>query len=174
MNNKEKIIREKRTLEATKKNLMGPVGKLGVIAKYLGSPIVAQGSGMFDQVFLDDPYEEQNNSEEMPTFEDHETVYELGWIYDGLGQGLHLEIKYFNPENKLTVYYKGYEVYKEVSGELEAYAPFEEWEDAINELYTRAKINQKNKKKENKQEKENTMEKSKYNFLEKLRMRWGI
>ena len=174
MNNKEKIIREKRTIEAVKKNFMGPGGKLGLIAKYLGSPIIVQGSGMFDQTFLDDPYEEQNNSEEMPTFGDHETVYEIGWIYDGLNQGLHLEIKYSNPENKLTVYYKGYEVYREVSGELEAYAPFEEWENAIQELYKISKIRQKDKKEKDYINKKEIVKKIKLSFLEKLRMRWGI
>jgi hypothetical protein len=95
---------------------------------------------MFDETFLDDPYEEQYKSDELPTMDECEMSYELGWIYDGLRQGLHLEIKYFNPENKLTVYYKGYEVYKEVSGELEAYAPFEEWEDPIKELYKVANV----------------------------------
>ena len=110
----------------------------------------------------------------MPTFGDHETVYEIGWIYDGLNQGLHLEIKYSNPENKLTVYYKGYEVYREVSGELEAYAPFEEWENAIQELYKISKIRQKDKKEKDYINKKEIVKKIKLSFLEKLRMRWGI
>jgi len=37
-NHKENIIREKRTLEATKKNLMGPSGKFGVILQVFGTP----------------------------------------------------------------------------------------------------------------------------------------
>ena len=60
---KEKVIREKRTMEAVQKNLMGVSGKLGLIAKTFGYPIVRQGSGLNDITYLDDPYEDFVESE---------------------------------------------------------------------------------------------------------------
>ena len=44
-NTPEKRIQEQRTIEATKKNLMGFAGKLGCIAKNLGHPIIAEYFG---------------------------------------------------------------------------------------------------------------------------------
>ena len=41
----EKRIQEKRTVEATKKKLMGFNGKLGCIVRNLGQPIIAQSEG---------------------------------------------------------------------------------------------------------------------------------
>lgn len=51
----EEKIKEKRTLEANKKGLVGQSGKLGVILKSLGSPIVAhsEGGGYLESNYID-------------------------------------------------------------------------------------------------------------------------
>jgi NADH:ubiquinone oxidoreductase subunit D len=58
LSRKENAIREQRTNLAITKNLMGPTGKLGVIAQGLGDPIIRSVGGMYDVRFLDDPYED--------------------------------------------------------------------------------------------------------------------
>ena len=55
LHKKEELIREQRTIEATRKNLTGANGKLGSIAQYLGSPILKEGSSLFSSSYLDDP-----------------------------------------------------------------------------------------------------------------------
>jgi hypothetical protein len=120
---KEKLVRERRTIEATKKNLMGISGKLGVIAKTLGFPIVRQGTGLVDSMYLDDPYENEVEAEYETTlsgqpgplaYEDEikeasdDFVHEEGFVFDGLSRGMHIEIKYWHHNNKLEATYKGY------------------------------------------------------------------
>jgi len=186
---KEAVIREKRTIEATKKNLMGPSGKLGVIVRTLGSPILRQGSGLFDQVFMDDPYDdfvdevfETTMSEQKGPLVSRDEIAEMGddfvhhegYIFDGLSRGMHLEVQYHQANHKLTVTYKGYLVYKEVAGELEAYAPFEEWESMIDRLYTASKKKEKESKAVHDQERALKVREKKQTFWERLRMRWGL
>ena len=55
--NREEAIREARTIEAMKKGYAGLGGKFAIIAKILGYPIIEQGSSMFNQSFLDDPFD---------------------------------------------------------------------------------------------------------------------
>ena len=58
MNEKEKRIQEQRTIEATKKNLMGLTGKIGTIVRNLGQPMISQceGGTFLDTSYLDDPW----------------------------------------------------------------------------------------------------------------------
>lgn len=186
---KEKVIREKRTIEATKKNLMGVAGKFGIIVKTLGSPIVRQGSGLMDQTFLDDPYQDYAESEyettasgqpgpeswrdEIKEIQD-DIVYEEGFVFDGLSRGIHLEIRYVHHKQKIEVSYKGYPVYKEVAGELYAYAPFPEWEEKIERLYKVAKDEAKKNKRFKEVELGQEIERQKTKFWERLRLRWGL
>lgn len=175
MNAKERAIIEKRTIEATKKNIMGKEGKLGVIAQWLGSPIIRQGGGFMDHEYLIDPYDNRSEDEKMPVFDERsEFLDEEGWVFDGLQAGMHLEIKYNHYSTQLDCYYKGYCVYKEVAGDLLGYAPFPEWEGMVDRLYVVAK-----RKRDDAMQFEEVamMEKVKrasQNFLQKLRMRWGI
>jgi len=112
---KEKVIREKRTIEATGKNFMGITGKMGTIAKVLGSPIIRQGSGMMDVSYMEDPFEvieserEKTMSgqdgpemwrDEIQEMDDAATQDE-GWVFDGLSRGMHLEIKFWHHIEKL-------------------------------------------------------------------------
>jgi hypothetical protein len=167
----ERVIREKRTIEATRKNLMGPSGKLGFIARFLGSPIIRQGSGLFDQSFLEDPY--SHPMETIPESEDVET-YEQGYVFDGLSRGMHIEVKYAKAEKRLWCTYKGYLVYSEISGDLEGYAPFEEWENMIDRLYKVAKDKKKKLELDMEPLVEQVAHRKKQAFWQKLRFKWGI
>jgi len=185
---KEKVIREKRTIEATSKNLMGIAGKIGTVAKVLGSPIVRQG-GMNDISFLEDPYEDFVESEYENTVSDQrgpeawrdeikemtdEIVQEEGLVFDGLNRGMHLEIKFWNHNQKLEVSYMGYEVYKEIAGELYAYFPSEEWEDKIDRLYQTARKQAKIRQKDEEVAISEDIERRKQSLWDRLRRRWGV
>ena len=188
---KERAVKEKRTIEATKKNLMGPAGKLGKIVKILGHPIVRQGGGYCDISYLEDPYEDfkeeeygttasgqrgpfiGTDSDELPEMDD-DYVYLEGYAFDGLSRGMHIEVQYFKDNQKLTVTYKGYLVYKEVAGELESYAPFIEWEQMVDRLYTSAKSNEKGFKEAQELQIAQQVSDTKDTFWKRLRMRWGL
>lgn len=172
MHPKEKAIRERRLIEATRKNLMGASGKFGQIAKWLGSPIIRQGSGLYDVNYLEDPFD-STDPDEIPVAED-EFCQKEGLVFDGLSRGMHLEIKYFFATKKLTVDYKGYRVYTEINGELDSYAPFPDWENLIERLYKQAKEKEKKVGKEMELEEQHSMAEKAKNFLQMLRMRWGI
>jgi hypothetical protein len=62
----EDKIREQRILEANKKGLMGQNGKIGVVLKIFGSPIIAQSQGgvYVDTNYLDDIYSQKKSLEE--------------------------------------------------------------------------------------------------------------
>lgn len=49
MNEKEKRIKDQRTIEATNKGLMGISGKLGLIVRSIGQPIINQTANGFDE-----------------------------------------------------------------------------------------------------------------------------
>jgi hypothetical protein len=175
MNAKEKAIIEKRTIEAIKKNFMGPSGKLGMIARFLGKPIIKQGSGFYNSSTIDHLWNFTPGEDEIPTFEeDQGYVYNMGYAFDGLSNGMHIEVIYIDTQKSLKVTYKGYEVYSEVAGDLLAYAPFSDWEDLIERLYVKSK-ERKAKFVEN-EVIEQTIEgkKRQQSWLQKLRYRWGI
>lgn len=186
---KENIIREQRTIEATKKNLMGPAGKFGTILQAFGTPIIRQGSGLTDSSYLEDPYEDDIYKEHAPTISDQQgpVVYKdeietadsdhishEGILFDGLSRGMHLEIAYWNVDNRLQVSYKGYPVYIEISGELETYVPFDEWESIIERLSKSAKEKVKLIKKQQEEDLGKEIQEKKKSFLKVLRTRWGI
>lgn len=185
---KEKAIQEKRTLEATKKNLMGVTGKFGSIAQILGNPIMQHGGGLFDTNFLD--YEEDTVDTEYETTASGQQGPEVfrdellesedvnidaqGYTFSGLSRGMHLEINYWFNNQKIDVTYKGYMVYKEIAGELLAYAPFPEWETLIDKLYKLSKEQSRGVKKNQEKELKEKIQVQKNNFWTRLRYRWGI
>lgn len=174
-NDYENQIKEKRTIEASKKNLMGKSGKLGMILKHFGEPIVSQ-EGMFsDASYFDHFWEDVGEDEEsMPTFEEGSLSHDVGRIWDGLSRGMHLEIQYMNNKKELTVYEKGYLVYKESSGELLCYVPKESWEKNINQLYDRSKYMEKDQRKKDSEEVNKEADRAKLSWLWKIRDKWGI
>ena len=173
-NDYENQIKEKRTIEASKKNLMGKNGKLGMILKHLGEPIVSQ-EGLFSDVsYFDHFWEDEDNDESMQTFEEDSLSHDVGRVWDGLSRGMHLEVQYMENKRELTVYEKGYLVYKESSGDLMCYVPKESWEEKINQLYDCAKNIEKSKKKEDLNEHNQAADRAKKSWLWKIRDKWGI
>lgn len=172
MRREEKIIQERRTIEATKKNLMGLAGKFGVIVRYLGYPIVGEGSGYVDSHYLDDPYDLVDEGE-IPVAQDH-TIVPIGYAFDGLSGGCHIEIQYTENRNEIVVYYKGFKVYHEIGGDLLGYAPFDEWENIINRLYKSAEKKRKKTQEGLKVITAQEVKSQKKSFLRELRERWGI
>lgn len=177
---REQAIREERKIEAINKDFMGPAGKIGVIARYLGHPIVYQGTRFASNRSIEDltgecfyPYAE-DDVDEIPVIEEDVLIETIGYIFDGLKQAMHIEIKYLNESHSLSVYYKGYMVYMEVAGDLHAYAPFPEWENLIDTLYQQS---EKRFKRQKEKEKERIQEESvqkRNDFLHRLRTLWGL
>lgn len=185
----EAVIREKRTIEAMKKNYMGPTGKFGIIAKYMGQPVIKQGGSMYDTSYLEDPYEDKSNEEyettlsgqegplmyrdEIAEGDDHLINLE-GYVFDGLSSGIHMDITYWIDSSRLNVNYKGYVAYKEIAGELEAFHPLQEWEDLIERLYLVAKKRMKKTKAKEEEAMVEQVEEVKKGFLYRLRKLWGV
>ena len=197
MKDQEKRIKDQRTIEAHRKNLMGLEGKLGCILKYLGEPIVRQSEGDWfhtanymenedrdfdwggtpEEIITQIPTE---NWGEMVSDECYRSerksydVEEIGLNFDGLSRGMHLEIRYIEDEGQLTVKWEGNLVYKEVAGDLHAYLPMPEWEDKINLLFPLAKKREVTKAHEMMDARKIKSQVDKISFLEKIRKKWGV
>lgn len=196
ISDKEKKIQEQRTIEATQKDLMGLDGKLGVILKNLGEPIIAQteGDGLLEyQYYQDDDYEPpeikgtpeeilkripsmyvEGVDEEMYQSDiQYNNTYEIGLIFDGLSRSINIEIRYLEENNELRVTYEGYVVYKEYAGELHAYVPGE-WEQFIERLFPFAKQKEKDNIKQKKVLFAKEAEANKTSWLRKMANKWGF
>jgi hypothetical protein len=175
MNEREKRIREQREMEANRKGIMGLNGKFGTIVRNLGQPIISHGGGMYESnqaSYLD--FWEEDEEEVMPTFAEEESVQEIGWHWDGLKYGIHAEIRYLSDKKELLVTWKGFPVYAEVQGELEAYNPSGEWEDKLEEVYRVAKRKEQSYHRAVIMEQQQESRANSWQWLEKLRERWGI
>jgi len=185
----ENVIREKRTIEATKKNLMGPAGKFGVILQAFGTPVLRQGYSSNQHNFIEDPYEDNIYQEFETTisgqngplayrdeisYMESESIHNEGLYFDGLSRGLHLEITYWQADSQLKVMFKGYPVYIEIAGELQCYVPSDSWETFIDKLYSISKNKIKKNKKDQEKELENKILEKKINFWQNIKARWGV
>lgn len=169
---KARMIQERRTIDATRNNMMGASGKLGTIARFLGFPVIRQGTGMADVSYLPDPYDDVD--EGIPVVDD-DFLHEEGYIFDGLNRGFHFEIRYLSNNSQLTAHYKGFLVYEEVMGDLLAYAPSPEWEEKIVEpLYIQAKKRAGEMNDILAEDKRLTLIERGKAFFDDLRMRWGF
>jgi hypothetical protein len=171
---REQMIKEARTIEAMKKGYMGLEGKLSFIAKHLGQSIVHQGSRVFDQSFLDDPYEIEVEKEEILSFDEDENSYVIGIQFDGLSRGVNMTISIQFHLREITCRYQGRIVYKETSGELEGYAPDSEWEDKIENFYTISKSIERKQKPQERAKIIESNKKKRDEMLEYLRSKWGL
>ncbi len=179
---REKTIRAQRTIDAVRNNLMGVGGKLGVILRYLGQPLRQHGCGMHQASSLDDylgePYwthaDEFGEEDGVQEADPYETIRTIGYMFDGLSRGMWLEIVYKLDESTIRVLWKGYEVYREEAGELEAYVPSREWEDCIDRLYEQAKQRGKVEKQQEQVIKEERGRQAKEGFIAHLRRTWGF
>jgi len=114
-------------------------------------------------------WKEQRNANRIPI-----GTSEIGWIFDGLNRGIHMEIKYTLETSDLVVYFKGYEVYREIGGELYAYSPNEEWEPKVERLYAIAKEKEQKKGDTVRTEQIQVATKNKEQWVDKIKKRWGI
>lgn len=176
MREPEKRIREQRTIDATKENLMGLGGKFGCIMKYLGQPIYEEGGGGIETNLFIAPWHEEwvDDDSDIKEASEEDNKFILGWMFDGTSSGIHLEIKYIETRHTLSVHWQGHLVYEEIRGELEAYVPKKDWQEKVNMLYQRARAREKVAQRAEMQEQKAEIEKEKKGFLAKLRERWGI
>lgn len=207
MNEKEKRIKQQRTIEATAKNLLGSNGKLITIAKFMGQPIVSHESGGFateafgytegqtydfwnldsddadelptiqdmSEEWLDEPLTEEWTTKKRDRKNVH--IETLGWHFDGLNRGMHLEIKYVHrgedEKSEVNVHYKGHLVFKELSGELLVYVP-DEWEDHVESLFRIARKKDDESRKKEKEARKEEAQKAKSGWLDKMKEYWGF
>lgn len=181
MHDREKQLKDIRTMEAIQKNLMGAGGKIGVIVKHLGEKIRSHGSACLDSTMLSDPWFLED--EDGPNGYSPERIYDMedfgeptvtGWYFDGLNRGMHLEIKYIEDTRDLTVQFKGYVVFREIEGQLDCYAPNEDWEELIERLYSAAHQKAVATGNVRLQENKKTAARKAVAYLDKMRLRWGL
>jgi hypothetical protein len=200
----EEKIKEERLIEANQKGLFGQNGKIIIVLKAFGEPIVSQNEGglYFNQNYLEDPYNTNENLEqttnsgeflrdlpvwsmdniERPTSSEwsevsREVQYsttKLGYHFCGLSRGMHMEIKYEDSSAELCVSYKGYPVYRESKGDLSLYVPSDEWENNINKLYVAAKERLRVLKEKEFQKTIKVSDSEKQGWLDKMKKRWGF
>lgn len=197
----EEKIREQRTVEANKKGLVGQTGKIGIVLKVFGQPIIAQSEGgvYVDTNYIDYFQEEnedpKNNSEllgsipifetggnERPVGQEWQDLpdpkqfgsYQVGLHFDGLSNGMHMEIQYDDLDGKLVLSHKGYVVYKEIKGEIVSYVPNKEWESWIESLYRAAQKKQRKLKEEEFQSQVKIADRRKKEWWLEMISKWGI
>jgi hypothetical protein len=184
----EARIKEQRLAEATKKGLTGPTGKIGVVLKMLGEPIVSQTE---DASYLNLDGEEEEGGipvmdvegvrrPEGPEWSDdagiatHYGIHEIGRHFDGLGRGMHMEIFYKDESSEMSLYHRGFLAYREVQGDLQCYVPSDEWEGWVSSLFKVAKKKQREQKEREFEERVKESERTKLSWLRDMASRWGI
>lgn len=172
--NREQQLKEARTIEAMRQGYMGMEGKFALISKRLGQSIIHQGSRSFEQSFLPDPFELQEEEDKMPTLDSEDSSYEIGLMFEGLPRGVNMNIYVYFYNREIICEYEGKKVYKEVNGELEAYVPDKSWEKKIDSLYDTAKKLERRKKPEEKQRIVNEANKKRKEILDDFKNRWGL
>lgn len=170
---REQMLKEARTIEAMKKGYMGLEGKFCSIAKRLGHAMFRQGGLYVDRTYLEDPYN-QPDEDEIPMMDDEEESYEIGVQFDGLSRGMNLTISILFHLREITVRHEGQIVYKEIAGELEGFAPVDEWEENIETLYSLSKSIEREQRPFEKKELHRKADKKRAEILEALRLKWGL
>ena len=167
-------IKEQRTVEAIKKDFMGSQGKLAMICKAFGSPIIYDNS-VFEEantLDIDDGFYDKEESE-VKTFEEGHASYEVGYWYDGVNLGNGLEIKFLFYESEIKLYYKTYMRYHEISNTLISYNADGDWEKIIDDLYYHAKKKIIEKNKKTTEVNKIIKEKNNKNLIDEIRKNWG-
>lgn len=169
--NKDQVLKEARTLEAMQKGYMGLEGKFSFIASQLGNPSYRQGSPMFSQTFLEDY---SSDEEDIPTMDEEEDSYHIGFYFDGLSSGINLTILVLTDTREITCRFDGKVVYKEVAGELEGFAPEEVWEKHLKNLFGMASKKERRNKPQKRKEMVEMANKERKRQLDHLRAKWGL
>jgi hypothetical protein len=196
MNDKENLVKEKRLILATTKNLTGLEGKIGQILKYMGDPVISQTSDFYESTNWNDMYPylnvyEDTNKEDLPTEDMDTNLIEIGRTLSALKWGINMELSYLkeskipikrtelytewvNAQRVMSVTYKGYIVYREISGDLESYLPDDEWESSLDRIYEACKKIKKQSKIEKDAERTDEIRNDKLGLIARLREKWGI
>jgi len=196
MDNKENLVKEKRLIEATTKNLTGLEGKIGQILKYLGDPIISHTSDIYEQTSWYDMFPYMNvyempNNEDLPIEDMDTSLREIGRNLSALKWGINMELSYLkaskipvkhsefytewvDAERVMIVTFKGYVVYREIEGNLESYLPDDEWEASLDRIYDLCKKIKKNAKINIQEDNKLENKKNKLGLLARLREKWGI
>lgn len=170
--NRDQMLKEARTIEAMRKGYMGLEGKFCTIAKRLGEPIIRQGSLYVNRNYL--PETDQIEEDEIPTMDDDQDSYEIGIQFDGLSRAMNLTISVLFHLREITVRYEGQIIYKEIAGELDGFAPIDEWEEKIEELYSVSRKIERQQKPIEKRKLIEKAHKKREEILESLRLKWGL
>ena len=200
----EEKIKEERLIEATKKGFYGQNGKIIFVVKILGEPIISQNEGDLysNSTYLEDPYDLGNDLEESSTKEElmqnlpamgmvdnnrpegpewsslkegeNASITKIGNHFCGLSRGMHLEIMYNEINTELYLTYKGYQVYKEIKGDLLCYVPNDEWESHIDKLYKISKEKARKTKEQEFQKEIKSSDRQKQSWLNEMKKKWGF
>lgn len=166
---KQDKVKEQRLIEATHKDYLGPEGKIAIVLRNLGTPIMGHTSPFVEITEMQDPY--ALDDEGLPYFDENESTAMMGFMFDGLSRGVHMEIKQI--EYLITVYYKGYKVFEEDRGDLNCYVPGE-WEVELERLYKVAMPTEKANKKHTKMVREALAQHKKNSWISEMKDRWGF
>lgn len=167
----ENRIQEQRTNEAIKKNYMGQEGKIYLIAKYVGHEIV-KDSGSSEVLDFDSVYENDDDSS-IPILDEDTYSFGLGHNYNGLEHGYHMEITCLDYEQSIKLYYKGFLVYYEESGNLIQFIPNKLWEELVDRLYIRVTDILKNRMKKYEKAEQAELAKLEKEEISRLKDKWG-
>lgn len=204
MNDKERRIVEERTNEAYKKNLIGWNGKIGVVLRHLGEPIIGQSQGMTNDGgrsanMLEDYYDSgydipedyietmemlDANGDPIESPYDggfseaksrlHYNIDNIGYYFQLMQNKLNLEMKFMIETKEMIVNYQGNLVFREKMGELSCFVPSKEWEEPLDKLYKKALKKEKLEKEEAQVVRDKKVKKEKENWLKDMAKFWGI
>lgn len=171
--NREKLIQEQRTIEAMKKGYMGLEGKFATIVKRLGYPVIKQGGLNYDQSFLEDYYNYEDE-DAMPMMDEDDSSYEIGYAFDGLNRGMNLSILVLYHNREITVRHEGQVVYSELAGDLEGFAPEDIWEQKIDTLFSLCQKVERSERPAERKRLKDAADRKRKEILEKLKLKWGV
>lgn len=169
---KEQILREQRTVEAMRKGLMGGKGKIARIAKIFGEPIIRHDTNWIQKNYLADPFDLPDPNS-IPVAEEDEMSFEIGYHYDGVRTGHHLEIIWKSEFQEITCYFKGNIVYFEIGGILDGYSPGD-WEKQVEILFERVRKQERNLAKIHKADNTEVFAKEREEFLQRMKKKWNF
>lgn len=168
----EQIIKEKRTIEATKKEYLGPSSKFVIISRTLGEEMIQQGEN--NNYIKYDNFWEDNAPQSYKMMDENTPINSIGYYFYGLKYSCQLEIYFLEYEKTTKVVYMGDKVYEEINGELECYVPNDSWESLIENLYKLAKEKEVLIKSKEKEKKKIIFQERKKYFLDKIKKVWGV
>ena len=177
----ERLI-ESRQTEAIQKKISE---KLRLIASVLGFPICDRSNaggleaggdtvGHSHYELLDPWYEEELEEGTLPTDPYLDESRVLGYCFDGLSSGIHLQIYLEDEANFLKASFQGIDVFQERQGKLEKYIPSMEWERWMETLFLRAEARGKIESKKKQEELKKKNKKTTEVIVDYLRKNWGF